>query len=172
MSDAASKQGHARRQWLVAAGALLVLPRLFAAGVPGLPPSASLPDELRNALRKGNPLLVMVSLEACIFCKTVRESHLIPMREQHGLDVVQVDMRTQQISRDFKNAVATHAQLIAAWGVRVAPTVLFFGPGGVEVAERLTGGYIPDFYGAYLDDRLAQARTKIRMQSTSLLLKT
>ena len=162
MNDCTSKRASARRQWLVAAGASLVLPHLFAAGVPGLPPSASLTDELRNALRKGNLLLVMVSLEACIFCKAVRESHLIPMREQHGLDVVQVDMRSQQISRDFKGAVATHEQLIGSWGVRVAPTVLFFGPGGVEVAERLTGGYIPDFYGAYLDDRLARARTKIR----------
>ena len=162
MNDCTSKWASARRQWLVAAGASLVLPGLFAAGVPGLPPSASLTDELRNALRKGNPLLVMVSLEACVFCKVVRESHLIPMREQLGLDVVQVDMRTQRMSRDFKNAVVTHEQLIRSWGVRVAPTVLFFGPGGVEVAERLTGDYIPDFYGAYLDDRLAQARTKIR----------
>ena len=162
MNDAASKQGHARRQWLVAVGASLVLPSLSAARVPALPPSASLADELRNALRKGNPLVVMVSLEACIFCKTVRESHLVPMREQHGLDVVQVDMRTQQMSRDFKGAVATHEQLIRSWGVRVAPTVLFFGPAGVEVAERLTGGYIPDFYGAYLDDRLARARMRIR----------
>ena len=172
MNDAASKQGHARRQWLVAVGASLVLPSLSAARVPALPPSASLADELRNALRKGNPLVVMVSLEACIFCKTVRESHLVPMREQHGLDVVQVDMRTQQMSRDFKGAVATHEQLIRSWGVRVAPTVLFFGPGGVEVAERLTGGYIPDFYGAYLDDRLASARTKTKTAGAAVLLKT
>ena len=162
MNDRTLKRASARRLWLVVAGASLVLPRLFAAGVSGLPPSASLTDELRNALRKGNPLLVMVSLEACVFCKVVRENYLIPMREQHGLDVVQVNMRSQQISRDFKNAAATHEQLIASWGVRVAPTVLFIGPGGVEVAERLTGGYIPDFYGAYLDDRLARARTKIR----------
>jgi thioredoxin-related protein len=162
MSCPTSEQGRGRRQWLVAAGASLVLPRLFAAAVPILPPSASLTDELRNALRKANPLVVMVSLEGCIFCKGVRESHLVPMREQHGLDVVQVDMRTQQLTHDFKGAVATHEQMIQSWGVRVAPTVLFFGRSGVEVAERLTGGYIPDFYGAYLDDRLAKARTRIR----------
>ena len=162
MNDPTSKQGHPRRRWLVATGAFLVLPGISAARVLALPPSASLADELRKALRRGNPLVVMVSLEACIFCKTVRESHLVPMREQHGLDVVQVDMHTQQMSRDFKGAAATHEQLIRSWGVRVAPTVLFFGQGGVEVAERLTGGYIPDFYGAYLDDRLAKARARVR----------
>lgn len=162
MSFPATKHGYARRQWLLAAGASLVMPRLFAAGVPVLPPSVSLVDELRAALRKGNPLVVMVSLEGCVFCNAVRGSHLVPLREQQGTDVVQVDMRTTQMTRDFKGAVATHEQMVQAWGVRVAPTVLFFGPGGVEVAERLKGGYIPDFYGAYLDDRLATARTRVR----------
>ena len=84
------------------------------------------------------------------------------MREQSGLDVVQVNMRTQQMTRDFRGASVSHEQLVQSWGVRVAPSVLFFGPGGVEVAERLTGGYIPDFYGAYLDDRLTRARIRIR----------
>ena len=157
-----SDQGCGRRQWLVAAGASLVLPRLLAAGVPTLSPSISLADELRYALRKGNPLVVMVSLEGCVFCKVVRESHLVPMREQSGLNVVQVNMHTQQMTRDFTGARATHEQLVESWGVRVAPSVLLFGPGGVEVAERLTGGYIPDFYGAYLDDRLTRARLRIR----------
>jgi hypothetical protein len=32
----------------------------------------------------------------------------------------------------------------------------------VEVVERLVGGYIPDFYGAYLDERLQAARAAIR----------
>ena len=156
------KQGNSRRQWLLAAGAALVVPRLFAAGLPTLPPTVSLVDELRAALAKGNPLVVMVSLEGCVFCKAVRGSHLVPLREQQGTDVVQMDMRTAQMTRDFKGTVVTHEQMVQSWGVRVAPTVLFFGPGGVEVAERLTGGYIPDFYGAYLDDRLAKARARVR----------
>ena len=163
MSYPASEQGGGRRRWLVAAVASLVFPRIFAAGVPTLSPSISLADELRNALRKGNPLVVMVSLEGCVFCKVVRESHLVPMREQSGLDVVQVNMRIQQMTRDFRGASVSHEQLVQSWGVRVAPSVLFFGPGGVEVAERLTGGYIPDFYGAYLDERLAKARLRIRV---------
>ena len=162
MSRHTLKQGNSRRQWLLAAGAALVVPRLFAAGLPTLPPTVSLVDELRAALAKGNPLVVMVSLEGCVFCKAVRGSHLVPLREQQGTDVVQMDMRTAQMTRDFKGKVVTHEQMVQSWGVRVAPTVLFFGPGGVEVAERLTGGYIPDFYGAYLDDRLAKARARVR----------
>ena len=41
--------------------------------------------------------------------------------------------------------------------MKTAPTVLFLGPGGQEVADRLVGGS-PDFYSAYLDGRLERAR--------------
>ena len=44
----------------------------------------------------------------------------------------------------------------------VAPTLLFLGPKGEELAERLVGGSIPDFYGAYLEQRLEQARVRLR----------
>jgi hypothetical protein len=48
--------------------------------------------------------------------------------------------------------------LIRQWQISVTPTVLFFGPGGKEVAERLEGASLPDFYGAYLDQRLEKGR--------------
>jgi len=46
--------------------------------------------------------------------------------------------------------------------VSIAPTVLFFGRNGQEIADRMEGGYLPDFYAAYLDERLAQARKLLR----------
>lgn len=127
-----------------------------------LPTADSLPDELAQALKKGSPLLVLVSLDGCPFCKVARENYLGPLREQEGLPVVQVDMRSSRAIRNFKGKTLTQDQLIRSWNIKVAPTVLFFGPGGVEVAERLVGGYIPDFYGAYLDDRLRLARAALR----------
>ena len=127
-----------------------------------LPLSESLADELAQALKKGQPLVVMVSMHGCPFCKVARENYLGPLHEQQGLPVVQIDMRTARLVRDFKGASVTHDALSRRWGIRVAPTVLFFGRDGREVAERLVGGYIPDFYGAYLDDRLQQARTAVR----------
>lgn len=127
-----------------------------------LPTTASLPQELALALKAGRPLLVMVSLEGCPFCKLVRDSHLAPMREREGLAVVQLDMRNKQAVVDFAGRSVTQDDLIRSWGVTVAPTVLFFGRGGTEIAERMVGGYIPDFYGSYLDDRLRIARAALR----------
>jgi hypothetical protein len=70
-------------------------------------------------------------------------------------------MRSRELVQDFSGASQTQDQLIRSWGIKIAPTVLFFGRGGAEVAERLVGGYIPDFYGAYLDDRLRTARAAV-----------
>jgi len=152
--------GLQRRTLLIAAlGSALV--DGAQAAPPMLPASQSLPDELRQALASGNPLLVMVSLEGCPFCRIARENYLLPMHLRTGLPVVQVDMRSKQMVRNFQGQMQTHDEWIRSFNVKVAPTVLFFGRGGTELVERMTGGYIPDFYGAYLDDRLRQAKSLI-----------
>lgn len=149
-----------RRQCMlagVAAGLLGVGPALAAT----LPIPASLPEALTAALKKGSPLVVMVSLAGCPFCVIARDNYLVPLQGESGLSIVQVDMRNRQLVQDFSGTSQTQDQLIRSWGIKIAPTVLFFGRGGAEVAERLVGGYIPDFYGAYLDDRLRTARAAV-----------
>lgn len=126
-----------------------------------LPAAKSLPDELALALKGGGPLVVMVSLDGCPFCKTVRENYLSPLRAQEGLIVVQVDMRSAAPVVAFNAAALTHDRLTRAWAITMAPTLLFFGPSGVEVAPRLVGVSSQDYYGAFLDDRLAQARSAL-----------
>lgn len=154
-----------RREWMQCAAAGLAMlcgsatraqsaePLLHA-----LPSPNSLADSLAAALRMHQPLVVMVSLEGCPFCRVVREHHLVPLRQREGLPVVQLDMRSAHSVRDFQQNDTTHDALIHAWGIKVAPTVLFFGTQGHEVAERLKGSYLADFYGAYLDQRLEAAR--------------
>lgn len=155
----------ARRRSLLTIGggvaASMVVPAAWSARS-ALPTPRSLADELARAVKAGQPLVVMVSLEGCPFCRVARDSYLAPMMRQEGVPVVQIDMRTSVAVRDFKQAAVTHDALARAWGIKVAPTVLFFGPGGKEVAERLVGGYIPDFYGAYLDERMQTARAAIK----------
>ena len=125
-----------------------------------LPLSASLPDELARALKARQPLVIMVSLHRCPWCEEVRNNYLAPMRAQERLPVVQVDMLSPRQTRDLQGAPTTHEALVRAWDVKVAPTVLFLGPQGREVADRLVGGS-PDFYSAYLDRRLALAREAV-----------
>lgn len=123
-----------------------------------LPVPQSLAEELAKALKAGQPLVVMVSLEGCPFCRVARDHYLDPLRRQEGGYVVQIDMRTATSVRDFSGATTTHDALVRGWGVKIAPTILFFGAKGIEIAERLEGGTIPDFYGAYLEQRMQVAR--------------
>jgi hypothetical protein len=143
---------------LAAGGAAWSVGRVAAAT---LPAPASLAAELDAALRRGMPLVVMASLEGCPFCRMVRDSYLAPLRGDTGQPVVQLDMGSVRLVRDFEGAQKSHDQLLRSWGVAVAPTVLFFGKGAREAAPRLAGASIPDFYGAYLKDRLCTARRTV-----------
>ena len=103
----------------------------------------------------------MASLHGCPFCRVVRDHYLAPLRADTGQPVVQLDTASAQVVRDFNGAPTTHDRQLRAWGVKVLPTVLFFGKGGREAAERLVGASIPDFYGAYLEERLRTATKNI-----------
>ena len=151
-----------RRDWLLRVGVSLGAPSAFAqtGRAATLPAAQSLPDELARALRRKQPLIVMVSLDGCAFCHQARQSHLSPMHRA-GTVIVQVDMRNNQPVLDFAGKLTTHDQLTRAWKVSITPTLLFFGPGAQEVADRMEGAYLPDFYGPYLEERLAQGRKSL-----------
>lgn len=142
-------------------GALVGLPLLSQAAPAILPAATSLPDELEKALKAKEPLIVMVSLAGCPFCKMARESYLSPMQKQ-GFPIVQVDMRSELPVKGFNGQMQTHDQCVKQWRVSIAPTLIFLGPKGQELVERMEGGYLPDFYGAYLDERIALARKSLR----------
>jgi thioredoxin-related protein len=146
-----------RRDWFVRVGVSVVSMPVWAQSsrAATLPAAQSLPDELARALKNKQTLIVMVSLEGCVFCRQARQSHLTPMALS-GTVIVQVDMRKNQPVLDFAGKLTTHDELTRRWKVSVTPTLLFFGPGGKEVADRMEGAYQPDFYGPYLEDRMAQ----------------
>lgn len=125
-----------------------------------LPTATDLPQALAQALAQGQPLVVMVSLDNCPYCRQVRQSHLGPM-SRGGQVVVQIDMQHKETLTDWDGQTRSHGDWVKNRRISVAPTVLFFGPDGREVADRLEGASLPDFYGAYLDQRMAQARQRL-----------
>jgi thioredoxin-related protein len=151
-----------RRDWLAMAclAAMPLTALTQPAGGASLPAAQSLPDELARALKNRQPLIVMASLDGCVFCRQARQSHLSPMHKA-GTVIVQVDLRSKQQVLDFAGQLTTHDQLTRQWKITITPTLLFFGPGGKEVAERMEGAYLPDFYGPYLEERLATGRKSL-----------
>lgn len=137
--------------------ALLAPLQLAQAAPHTLPLATDLREDLARALQQRKPLVVMVSLDGCPFCRVVRESYLPSVTLEQGIAVVQVDMRNPTAAQDLQSRPTTHDQLTRAWGIKVAPTLLFFGKNGNEVAERLVGAAASDFYGAYLQQRIDKA---------------
>jgi thioredoxin-related protein len=140
---------------------LAITPLAIQAAPAQLPAASSLPVELEKALKAKEPLIVMVSLAGCPFCKMARESYLGPMQKQ-GFPIVQVDMKSDMQVRGLSGQMQTHDQLVKQWRISIAPTLIFLGPKGQELVERMEGGYLPDFYGAYLDERIGMARKALR----------
>lgn len=126
-----------------------------------LPTSTSLKTDIEAALKASKPLVVLVSLDHCPFCKIARENYLIPLMSERAISLIQVNTNHTTPIDDARGKPSTHEQLIRAWAIKVTPTVLFLGKNGREVAPRLEGGTTSDFYGAYLDERLRMAQSAV-----------
>lgn len=138
--------------------ALNALPLGALAQETALPRPASLPAEAQAAAQRGEPLVLLVSLPGCPYCERVRRGYLTPLARESGGGVVQIDLGSTRTLTDFDGATRTHDAIARARNASFTPTVLFLGPRGDEIAERLVGAGVPDFYGAYLDQRLVTAR--------------
>lgn len=139
---------------------LVKLPAFAGTAAASLPRPTSLAGELARALALRKALVVMVSLEGCPYCKLVRESYLAPLRAG-GQPVVQLELDGAMPLQDAFGRASTHAQVVRGWNVRFAPTVLFLGRGATEAAARLAGVASPDFYGAYLQERVEAANRSL-----------
>lgn len=127
-----------------------------------LPTPTSLRGAAQAAAALGEPLVVMTTLKGCVYCELVRNNYLAPMRRDGLLVAVQLDVQDRQSTlQGFAGDTTTPADQARAWKARFTPTVMFFGPEGQELAERLVGVAVPDFYGEYLEARLIEARSKL-----------
>jgi hypothetical protein len=126
-----------------------------------LPTTASLPQAVATAAAAGQPLVVMTTLRGCPYCDLIRGSYLGPMLRNGQVHAIQLDIRDRNaILQGFAGRTTPMAQA-KAWKATFAPTVLFLGPRGEELAERLVGVAVPDLYGGFLDARLSEARQRL-----------
>ncbi|TNF62211.1 MAG: hypothetical protein EP306_04095 [Burkholderiales bacterium] len=127
-----------------------------------LPTTVSLREAGRAAARRGEPLVVMTTLDGCPYCDLVRQ-YLVPLSDAGAIQAFQIDIRDRQSRlEDFQGRPSTPAEQASLYKARFAPTVLFLGPDGKELAERLVGMAVPDLYGGYLEVRLEESRARLR----------
>ncbi|SOY54251.1 thioredoxin fold domain-containing protein [Cupriavidus taiwanensis] len=145
----------------LAAGALLAaMAGVCAAGTTHLPAATDFAAHSADAARRGEPLVVLVSMPGCSYCDAVRRNYLGPQAAAGEIAVREVDMTADTPLRDADGNLTTARAWARARQVRVAPTVLFLDRQGRAAAGPLRGMQ-PDFYGAYLEQALAQARAAV-----------
>ena len=138
-------------------------PALTRAKDTHLPPAQDLRALAKMQEGKREPLVILVSLPHCPYCELVRRSYLLPYRAEGLLQSWQVDTTDHSVLIDFAGKTTSKAAWAKAQRIRVTPTVLFLDSAGKEIAPRIEGASVPDFYGAYLDERLATARRTLSL---------
>lgn len=150
-----------------------------AANAAGTPHALERPTShealLRASARRNLVVVALFTLPGCPFCEAIRGDqlrHLAREQVERGLLVVEYGLNdrtpfagprthSDPAAAAPARSAASPAALAAALGIRLAPTVVFLGPDGGELAERLVGYSSPDFYGAYLEQRIEQARMRL-----------
>lgn len=125
-----------------------------------LPAATDLAAHSAEAARRGEPLVILVTLPGCTYCEEVRRSYLGPQASAGEIVVREVDMTADTPLRDEAGTMTTARAWARAHQVRVAPTVLFLDGRGRQAASPLRG-MPPVFYGAYLEQALDEARAAV-----------
>lgn len=131
---------------------------------------------LERAAAKQQPIVLLFSIEGCGWCLRLRRDQLFSLAAQaasRGIQVIEFDLNddtpfvaparptTNPGVTGWLAEIRSPYMLAYRLGVRFSPTVVFLGPNG-EIADRLEGYTSPDFYSAYLDERISKAHASLR----------
>lgn len=152
--------------WKAAIGAAMLAWAALGCAAPGpdIPPAQDLRHDAEEARRAGVPLVLFYSSPSCPYCITVREEFLLPLQRQRGGPAAlmrRVDVDSDAAALDFDGRPTTHAEFARRRHVGMVPTLGFYGWEGTQLAEPIVGLLTPDFYGAYVDRAIAEARARL-----------
>lgn len=121
--------------------------------------AGSLAADARTAAGKNLPILLFFTQPGCAFCERARREYLGPLATSGAWSaralIREIAIDTTFAGLDGKST--SGRELARSYGIRVFPTVIFIDASGKRIAEPLAGFTVPDFYSAYLEQRLEAA---------------
>lgn len=109
--------------------------------------------------------LVMVlefSSVDCGYCRKLEKLFLLPMQRNAHYDdkilIRSISLDDFETVVDFDGRTISTDEFASRYGVSLTPTLLFLNADGVELSEKLVGIWSEDFYGAFIDNRIDEAR--------------
>jgi thioredoxin-related protein len=115
------------------------------------------------AARLGQPLMLFFTQPGCVFCARARAQYLKPLAADASwkgrVMIREIDTGAELV--DFRGLRVSGLDLAHKFGIRMFPTVLMVDARGDRLAEPVIGFTVPDFYGAYLEQRLETATNRL-----------
>ena len=110
---------------------------------------------------------MLFSQADCQYCAEIREHYLRPLLAERrpAIAVAESRIDANLPIRDWQGRSTTQRQFAASQGVRFAPTVMFFDAAGRSLAPPIVG-LSTDFFGGYLEQRIAAALASARQSDT------
>ena len=152
--------------------AILTCALLFSAAAAGpahaaaaLPGAGDLAADGTVARDKHLPILLFFNRAGCPYCERALREYLTPMQRDPAyaarviLRQVEVDKSTRLV--DFGGRTTTHREFASRYKIRLTPTIWFVDGDGKTVAEPIIGLPTIDFFGAYLEQRIADSLTTL-----------
>lgn len=150
----------------LALASLLAAPsRAVPTAVPEVVEATDLQADGRVATAAGIPVLLVFEASHCPYCRELEESFLRPMLISGDYDakvmIRSVDLDRDVFIQDFQGESVTPRGLAERYGVTLTPTMLLVDASGHELAPRLVGLGVIDFFAAEIDAAIEAAAAKL-----------
>ncbi|MCP3663007.1 MAG: thioredoxin fold domain-containing protein [Gammaproteobacteria bacterium] len=131
--------------------------------------TVDLQADTRLAKSEHLPILLLVSQEDCPFCVLIKQEILQPMiisgdyNDKLLIRELYIDAGEQVI--DLRGKQRDSAEVAHDYGVSLTPTMLFLGPDGTELADRMVGIQTVEMFSYYVDSAIDEAIEKLAQQT-------
>lgn len=118
---------------------------------------------VNNIQQENKPLLLEFKADYCNFCKRLEAEHLqgLYKNKEKKLLIRSFDIETTDKIIDFDGKTISSTDFQKRYKASFTPLVVFLDSNGKQIADRLEGYGSSDYYGAYLEQSIEQAQTRL-----------
>jgi len=119
----------------------------------------------KESAQTKRPILLLMSQDYCPYCRMIKREILNPM-VLSGSYVDKIIIREMMIDslmdmNDFDGTMRDPALIAERYNIKVTPTMLFLGPDGTELTNKIVGINTPELFSFYVDKAIDQAVLKL-----------
>jgi thioredoxin-related protein len=128
---------------------------------PTLITTTNLAHEGKLSLRTKRPILILFSREGCPYCIQIKREILKPMlisgNYADKIIIREIILNSAVTLLNFNGSTVKASELAYKYSIEITPTLLFLGPNGKELAERIVGINTIDLFSYYVDQAIDTA---------------